>query len=35
VHETVAAFQDEKKKETVKVRGELRRPGPDPVIGEA
>jgi cell division protease FtsH len=35
VHETVAAIQDEKKKETVKVRGELRRPGPDPVIGEA
>ncbi|HAN95298.1 MAG TPA: cell division protein FtsH, partial [Firmicutes bacterium] len=35
VPETVAAYQEEKKKETARVRSELRRPGPDPVVGEA
>lgn len=31
---TAAAVQEEKKKEMLKVRSELRRPGPDPVVGE-
>jgi cell division protease FtsH len=32
---TATAYQEDKKKETLKVRTELRRPGPDPVVGEA
>ncbi|NLM41034.1 MAG: ATP-dependent metallopeptidase FtsH/Yme1/Tma family protein [Firmicutes bacterium] len=34
VPRTAAAVQEEKKKEMLKVRSELRRPGPDPVVGE-
>jgi len=35
VVEPAAAIHEEAKKETAKLRGEFRRPGPDPVVGEA